>query len=68
MAWQTEIDESGLNRADIARREGITRARVTQLMSLLDLPEAVKAMLLEEHAEVDGWSIRRAIEAARSPQ
>lgn len=46
MAWQRDIDEKGLRRADIARRERLTRARVTQIMSLLNLPEDVKAGLL----------------------
>ncbi|MEK6608279.1 MAG: hypothetical protein AABZ30_11505 [Myxococcota bacterium] len=60
MRWQAEI-EGGLRRADIARRERLTRARVTQVMSLLDLPADVKTMLLAGDAEVEGWSVRRAL-------
>jgi len=30
-------------------------------MSLLDLSDDLKAMLLEGHAEVEEWSIRRAL-------
>lgn len=60
MAWQTEID-GGLRRADIARRERRTRARVTQMMSLLGLSDELKSMLLAGHAEVEDWSIRRAL-------
>lgn len=60
MAWQAEID-GGLRRADIARRERLTRARVTQMMSLLGLPDDLKAMLLGGHPEVEDWSIRRAL-------
>jgi hypothetical protein len=61
MAWQAEIDRRGIRQADIARRERITRARVTQIMSLLDLPDDLKAMLLEAHEDVSDWSIRRAL-------
>ena len=60
MAWQAEID-GGLRRADIARRERLTRARVTQMMSLLGLPDDLKNILLAGHEEVEGWSIRRAL-------
>ena len=61
MAWQTEMRESGLTRADIARRENLTRARVTQVMSLLNLADNVKTKLLAEDPEVTDWSIRRAL-------
>jgi hypothetical protein len=45
--WQREIDAGKVrNRAEIARREGITRARVTQVMALLHLaPETRKDIL-----------------------
>ena len=61
MAWQTEIERRGIRQADIARRERLTRARVTQIMSLLDLPADMKAMLLEGHQDVADWSTRRAL-------
>ena len=64
MAWQVEID-GGLCRADIARREGVSRARVTQIMSLLTLREDLKGMLLSGHGTVEGWSIRRALSEVR---
>lgn len=64
LAWQAEIDV-GLRRSDIARRERITRARVTQILSLLDLPEEVRAMLLAEDPEVEDWSVRRALATLR---
>ena len=63
IAWQAEIDARGVRRADIARRERITRARVTQILSLLELPHSVKEMLLDGHDEVAAWSIRRALAA-----
>lgn len=61
MGWQAEIDARGIRQADIARRERITRARVTQIMSLLDLPESLRADLLSGHHGSDLWSIRRAL-------
>ncbi len=61
--WEGEMKTRGILRADIARRERLTRARVTQVMSLLELPEEVKSMLLD--GEGDGWSVRRALREAR---
>jgi hypothetical protein len=50
-------------KADIARRERITRARVTQIMFLLKLPPEMKEKLLGGSDEsVKGMTIRRAIE------
>ena len=64
MSWQAEIESTGIRRADIARREGLTRARVTQVMSLLKLPDEMKAMLLDGQGDGNDWSVRRAICAA----
>jgi len=66
MAWQTEIEAGTINRAGIARRERITRARVTQIMSLLDLPDDVRERLLAEDEQVRGMSIREALRNART--
>lgn len=63
MSWQAEIEATGIRRADIARREGLTRARVTQVMSLLKLPDDMKAMLLDDRSEGEDWSVRRALQA-----
>ena len=46
MKWQEDIESTGITRADIARREGLSRARGTQIISLLDLPEEMRASLL----------------------
>jgi hypothetical protein len=43
--WQKVIEAEGIDRAEIARRNGYTRARVTQLMSLLRLPDDLKTKL-----------------------
>jgi hypothetical protein len=47
LEWQALL-ESGeaLNQADIARREGITRARVTQVMGLLRLAPEIQQQVL----------------------
>ena len=63
MVWAVEMEAGGVRRADIARREGITRARVTQVMSLLKLPAEVKASVL---AGGEPRTIRGALEAVAS--
>jgi len=42
----------GINRAELARRLGVSRARVTQWLELLELPERV---LREVEALGDHW-------------
>lgn len=46
MAWADEIAGGSVTRADIARREGVSRARVTQLMRLLRLRETDRVAIL----------------------
>lgn len=60
-AWQAEIESGGITRADISRREGLSRARVTQVMALLDLPDDVQQRLLDGEEQ---WSIRQALRVA----
>jgi hypothetical protein len=44
--WQQQLDIGEVrNRADIARREGITRARVTQVMGLLRLAPEIQEQI-----------------------
>ena len=38
---------TALNRATLARREGLSRARVTQIMHLLELPSEIQNHLLQ---------------------
>jgi hypothetical protein len=41
--WRHEMSrDSGITKAKIATREGISRARVTQLLNLLKLPEEIQ--------------------------
>lgn len=66
MAWQKDIEEKGMRRSEIARRERYTRARVTQIMKLIELPEDVKGQVLAGDKSVAGWTVRQGIEVASS--
>jgi len=47
LEWQALLESGQVhNQAEIARREGITRARVTQVMSLLRLPPEIQQHIL----------------------
>ena len=46
-AWRQELDAGTVaNQAELARREGVTRARVTQIMMLLRLAPDIQARVL----------------------
>lgn len=66
LAWQTEMEHRGLLRADIAAREGLARARITQLMMLLELPDDIRTKLLIGDPAVQDWSVRRAMQEVRT--
>jgi hypothetical protein len=52
------LDEGVVNsRADLARRFGMSRARVTQMLNLLRLPAAVLSLLADSGGAV--WSERQ---------
>jgi hypothetical protein len=59
--WQKLIEQQSISRAEISRREGFSRARVTQLMRLLKLPEKVQQGLLAGAPEYAGWTVRRGL-------
>lgn len=47
IAWRALLDSGQVaNQAEIARREGVTRARVTQVMGLLRLSPAIQQQIL----------------------
>lgn len=47
LEWDRQLREGSFaNRAAIARAHGLTRARITQILNLLRLPEPVRAGLL----------------------
>jgi len=54
IAWRRELDAGAVaNQAEIARREGITRARVTQIMMLLRLAPVIQERVLALPATVE---------------
>ena len=50
-----------ITKANIARQEGLSRARVSQIMNLLDLPEAMRASLLSMEEGKPKWTVREAL-------
>jgi len=47
LVWQQELDSGSVaNQAAIARREGVTRARVTQVLTLLRLDPEIQEHIL----------------------
>jgi hypothetical protein len=61
--WAVDL-AGGLKKSEIARREGLTRARVTQLMKLTALPDEVRQGVKSGDECFSEWSIRQAIELA----
>jgi hypothetical protein len=59
--WQKRLDSGEVNRADLAREAGLTRARVTQLLALIDLPPRERAALRGGDVDVSvNEALRRA--------
>jgi hypothetical protein len=55
--WRQEMEhDSETTQAKIAAREGISRARVTQVMNLLELPEAIQETLQSPPAPLEIYS------------
>jgi hypothetical protein len=53
-SWRQQMEhDANLNKARIAAREGISRARVTQVMNLLQLPAEIQAGLRSPPAPLD---------------
>jgi len=63
LAWAEElrarIEVGGVNRAALAREHGITRARVTQLLALLSLPDEILEWVRSRGASEHGLCERR---------
>ena len=52
--WRLQLEsDPKLNKAGIAAREGISRARVTQIMDLLELPEEIRNGLIRPPASLE---------------
>jgi hypothetical protein len=70
--WQRQIDAGEVDtRAEIARQEGITRARVTQIMAMLRLAAEIREQILSVPRMVGRPAISeralRAIVTLRNP-
>jgi len=52
-----EMKRDGISRAELARRHGMSRARVTQWLSLLELPriEIERVLAIGDWAEWTSW-------------
>jgi hypothetical protein len=62
LGWKKELAEkSALTKARIAAREGLSRARVTQIMNLLALPDSMQSTLVNppEPLNIYDFSERR---------
>jgi len=60
--WQKMLDDgTAKSRSEIAKIEGLSPARVTQVMNLLKLPSEVKSFLagLSDPKEVRKYSVRK---------
>ena len=56
--WQQCLDSAGFSsRAELARHLGITRAHVTQVLSLLDLAPAAKSLILSLGDPLEGKGV-----------
>ena len=54
MLWQAELaNDQRLTKAKIAAREGLSRARVTQIMNLIDLRQTIQNVLQHPPAPLD---------------
>jgi ParB-like chromosome segregation protein Spo0J len=63
-AWAAEMEATGIIQAEIARREGYTRARVCQIMKLSGLPPALRRAIIGGDLSGGGMTIRDAIRLA----
>jgi len=44
--FQNQLDAGSVNKAELARRHGMSRARITQIMNLLNLESRIKEEIL----------------------
>jgi hypothetical protein len=49
-AWGARLEAGGVNRADLARERGVSRARVSQILKLLSLHPAIRAFAVAHPA------------------
>lgn len=59
--WAEQLNAGSVNRAAIGRRDGLTRARVTQILDLLRLPRTLRCELrgaIETGARISEHELR----------
>ena len=66
LEWDATMRRRGWSRARLAAEVGYTRARITQILHLLNLPDDLKQKLLAGRPKVTGMTIREAIKLATS--
>lgn len=69
--WEQRLSkETGLTRAQLAHEEGLSKARVTQMFRLLNLPSDARQYLagLRSRKAIDSFSLRRLLAVAKLPE
>ncbi|MFT4177797.1 MAG: hypothetical protein QM627_14260 [Luteolibacter sp.] len=70
LEWQKRLNEgNGLTKVQISEDEGVSKARITQMFSLLRLPEESQQYLasLTSPALIKSFTIRRLMSIAKLP-
>jgi hypothetical protein len=70
LEWQERLNgDKGLTKVQIGEDEGLSKARITQMFSLLRLPEDVQQYLasLTSPALIKSFAIRRLMSVAKLP-
>jgi hypothetical protein len=66
--WDRRLSAGDVNRADLAREHGVSRARVTQVLKLLQLHPVVRAFACAQPACASEYRLRTLVTVARSEQ
>lgn len=70
LEWQERLNaDKGLTKVQIGENEGLSKARITQMFSLLRLPEEAQQYLasLTSPALIKSFAIRRLMSVAKLP-
>lgn len=70
LEWQKRLDcDKGLTKVQIGEAEGLSKARITQMFTLLRLPEEAQEYLatLTSPALVKSFAVRRLMAVAKLP-
>ena len=70
LEWQERLDrEKGLTKVQIGEEEGLSKARITQMFSLLRLPEEARQYLasLTSPTLIKSFAVRRLMSVVKLP-